>query len=204
MGPVGPAGAVGARGAAGATGPTGAQGLQGLKGDKGDKGDTGPAGPAGSGSGLSVVSASGAVVGSVVGVTKFSGSDPATVVRNDHGTWVAIQLDSNNILSGAFPIFYKDGGCTQAYAVAENSPVPLFRLMQRVDAQLVGFYAGDPVASQTFVAYSFVMNPVGSDCIHPTDASADPWLSSASVAGPLKTIDLTNLTGPYTVKYAAY
>jgi hypothetical protein len=115
-GPAGPAGAVGPQGA---TGPAGLQGPQGLTGVQGLKGDTGPAGPAG---GLSVFSAAGQPLGPVIGLTKFTGDDPAYVVRNDNGVWVAIALDSTNILSGAFPIFYLDTACqTQPYAMAENS-----------------------------------------------------------------------------------
>jgi hypothetical protein len=204
MGPAGPAGAVGPKGATGNPGPTGSQGLQGLKGDKGDKGDIGPAGPAGSGSGLSIMSAQGQRLGTVVGVTKFNGSDPATAVRNENGVWIAIQVDSQNILSGAFPILYKDASCSgQAYAMTENTvstAAPVFRAMQRIGNETVGFYAADPVAPQDFVAYSFVRNPGAADC-YPT-AVADGW--SPASAGPLKTIDLTNLSGPFKAQYAAY
>ena len=192
QGPMGPAGPVGAMG------PRGPQGLQGLVGPKGDTGVQGPAGPAGGG--LSVYSGSGAVVGSVVGVTKLNPSDPATVVRNDNGVWVAIQVDSRDILSGAFPILYKDGSCTgQAYAMTENpmgSSVPLFRSLQRIDAEPVGFYAGDPVTVQPFVAYSYARNPTPSQCY--ASAQSDGW--SPSPAGPLHTIDLSNLGGPYRVQ----
>jgi len=203
MGPMGPVGPAGAMGPKGATGATGAQGLQGLKGDKGDKGDTGPAGPAGSGSGLSIMSAQGQRLGSVVGVTKFNGSDPATVVRNENGVWLAIQVDSQNIVSGAFPILFKDASCSgQAYAMTENavtSAPPVFRAMQKIEAS-VGFYAGDPVAPQDFVAYSFTRTPSAADCY--ATAVQDGW--SPASAGPLKTIDLTNLSGPFKAQYSAY
>jgi hypothetical protein len=169
--------------------------LQGLQGLKGDKGDQGPAGPAGGG--LTVYSAAGQPLGPIVGVTKFTGDDPATVLHNDNGVWVAMQLDSTNILSGAFPIFYLDTSCqTQAYAMAENSntnPVPLFRSLQRIGSQLVGFYPGNPVTVQTFKAYS----TDGLTC-HTTSPNVGWGLPVP--AGPLKTIDLTNLVGPFTVQ----
>jgi len=194
-GPAGPAGAVGPQGA---TGPAGLQGPQGLTGVQGLKGDTGPAGPAG---GLSVFSAAGQPLGPVIGLTKFTGDDPAYVVRNDNGVWVAIALDSTNILSGAFPIFYLDTACqTQPYAMAENStgsPVPLLRSLQRIGSDLVGFYPGNPVKVQAFLAYSFVRNPTGSAC-HTTVPNSG-W-GVPVPAGPLKTIDLTNLMGPFTVQ----
>jgi hypothetical protein len=150
------------------------------------------------------MSAQGQRLGTVVGVTKFNGSDPATVVRNENGVWVAIQVDSQNILSGAFPILYKDASCSgQAYAMTENtasSAPPVFRAMQRTGDELVGFYAGDPVAPQAFVAYSFVRNPGAADCY--ATAAEDGW--SPASAGPLKTIDLTNLSGPFKAQYSAY
>jgi IPT/TIG domain len=199
QGPQGPAGPMGPMGPAGPAGPRGLQGLVGPKGDKGDKGDVGPAGAAGGG--MMVYSQpSGLALGTVAGVTKFTGSDPATVIRNESGVWVAIQVDSQNILSGAFPILYKDGTCSgQAYAMSENpmgSAAPLFRSMQRIDSEPVGFYAGDPVATQSFVAYSYVRNPSPSQCY--ATAQVDGW--SPSPAGPLKTIDLSNLAGPYRVQ----
>jgi hypothetical protein len=199
QGPPGPAGPMGPMGPAGPAGPRGLQGLAGPKGDKGDQGATGPAGPAGGG--MMVYSQpSGLAVGTVAGVTKFTGSDPATVIRNESGVWVAIQVDSQNILSGAFPILYKDATCSgQAYAMSENpigSAAPLFRSMQRIDSEPVGFYAGDPVATQSFVAYSYVRNPTPANCF--ATAQQDGW--SPSPAGPLKTIDLSNLAGPYRVQ----
>ena len=189
MGPMGPAG------------PAGPRGLQGLPGPKGDKGDTGPAGPAGTGAGAPVVvAANGQVLGSVAGVTKFSQYDPATAVRNDNGVWVAIQVDSQNILSGAYPILYKDGACGgSAYAMTENAsdrPVPLFRAMQRIDSEPIGFYAGNPVTWQPFGSYSYVRNPGSADCFQvvPGDGMSPAW------GGLLKTIDLSTLAGPYRVQ----
>jgi hypothetical protein len=203
QGPQGPAGPAGAMGPAGPRGLQGLQGIQGIQGPKGDTGVQGPAGPAGpAGGGLTVYSkASNKAVGVVAGVTKFNGSDPATVVRNDNGVWVAIQLDSTNILSGAFPIFYADGACqTQAFAMTENdvnSPLPLFRAMQRIDSDSVGFYAGDPVTVQSFGSVSFVRNPAPADCYATTPGQG--WGAPTS-AGPLKTIDLSTLGGPYYVQ----
>jgi hypothetical protein len=72
--------------------------------------------------------------------------------------------------------------------------------MQRIDVESVGFFAGDPVVLDNFVAYSYVRNPSAADC-HAT-AVQDGW--SPAPAGPLKTIDLTNLTGPFKAQYAAY
>ncbi len=201
QGPQGPAGPAGAMGPRGLLGLQGLQGTQGIQGPKGDKGDQGPAGPAGTGAGAPVVvAASGQVLGSVAGVTKFSQYDPATAVRNDNGVWVAILVDSQNILSGAYPIFYKDGTCGgQAYAVTDNAvdrPVPLIRAMQRIDSEPVGFYAGNPVALQPFGSYSYVRNPGSVDCFQvvPGDGMSPAW------GGLLKTIDLSNLAGPYRVQ----
>jgi Collagen triple helix repeat (20 copies) len=203
QGPAGPSGAVGAKGPAGPTGPQGPQGLQGLQGlqgPKGEKGDQGPAGPTTqvSGGGLTVVSASGQTLGTVVGVTKFNGSDPATVVRKENGIWVAIQVDSVNMLSGAFPILYLDSLCQgQAYAMLENdpsSPAPLFRSLQRIDGDLVAFYPGNPVQVQSFQGYSLTRDPV--DC----HATLHTGWDAPAAAGPLKTIDVSNLSGPFTVQ----
>jgi hypothetical protein len=196
QGPIGPAGPVGPAGPAGPAGLTGATGPTGPKGDKGDKGDQGPIGP--TGGGLTVLSAAGQALGTVVGVTKFNGSDPATVVRKDNGVWVAIQVDSANIVSGAFPIFYLDANCTsEPYAMAENpvnGAVPLFRMLQRIDSEPFGFYPGNPVQVQAFQGMSFTSNPVS---CQPTLGTG--W-DAPVAAGPLKSIDLSNLNGPYTVQ----
>ena len=194
MGPAGPAGAMGPRGPQGVQGNQGSQGLQGLKGDQG------PAGPAGGG--LTVMSASGQGVGVVAGITKaaIAGDmlDQAMVLRKDNGVWVAIQLDSQNILTGSFPIFYKDALCqTQAYAMAENNPnnpAPLVRALQRIDSEQVAFYPGDPIQSQLFEGVSYSRNPVV--CQKAVDLGWDRLVP----AGPLKTLDLTNLAGPFTVQ----
>ena len=90
-GPAGPAGTQGAQGAPGPQGPpgaTGSQGPQGATGSQGLQGATGPQGPAGAqgatgatgpqgpqgaaGTGLRLVDANGAVLGSVVGVARNS------------------------------------------------------------------------------------------------------------------------------------
>jgi hypothetical protein len=81
-----------------------------------------------------------------------------------------------------------------------GTAVPVFRLMQRIEGDSVGFYAGDTVTTQDFVAYSYVRNPGAADCY--TTAVEDGW--SPASAGPLKTIDLTNLSGPFKAQYAAY
>ena len=198
QGPAGPAGTSGPAGAMGPAGPQGLQGLQGLQGPKGDKGDRGDPGPAGAGGGLTVVSAAGQPLGTVVGVTKFNGSDPATVVRRDNGVWVAIQVDSVNLMFQAFPIFYLDAACTsQPYAMTENdpsSPVPLFRSLQRIGNDPMAFYAGDPVQVQSFQGVSMTRDPV---VCQPTLHTG--W-DMPTPAGPLKTIDVTNLSGPFTVQ----
>jgi hypothetical protein len=211
-GPVGPRGLTGPAGPQGSQGPQGLQGLKGLqglqglqgvqgpKGDKGDKGEQGPPGPSSqiAGGGLSVVSASGHQLGTIVGVTKFNGSDPATVVRNDNGVWVAIQVDSANILSGAFPIFYLDANCTsEPYAMSENAPgtgVPLFRALQRIDLDPLAFYPGNPVQVRSFQGMSFSRSAT---VCQPTLGTG--WDAPAA-AGPLKTIDLSNLSGPYAIQ----
>jgi hypothetical protein len=60
----------------------------------------------------------------------------------------------------------------------------------------VGFYAGDPVSTQAFVSYSYVRNPAPGQCF--ATAVQDGW--SPSPAGPLRTIDLSTLAGPYAIQ----
>ena len=49
-----------------------------------------------------------------------------------------------------------DANCTgQPFAMSENAPdaaVPLFRSLQRIDGDPVGFYPGNPVQVQSFQA----------------------------------------------------
>ena len=144
------------------------------------------------------MSAAGQQLGTVLGVTKFSGSDPATVVREDNGVWLAIQVDSANILSGAFPVLYLDANCaSEPFAMTENTPgtaMPLFRMLQRIDSEPVGFYPGNPVQVQAFQGMSMTGNPAA---CQPT---LDTGWDAPVAAGPLKVIDLSNLNGPYTIQ----
>jgi hypothetical protein len=58
----------------------------------------------------------------------------------------------------------------------------------------VGFYPGNPVQVQAFQGMSYTSNPVA---CQPTLGTG--WDAPVS-SGPLKTIDLSNLSGPFTVQ----
>ena len=204
---VGGAGGAGPRGPAGLAGAMGPPGPQGLRGPAGAQGETGPAGPqgipgpAGSGGGLTVMAAN-ATLGTIVGVTKSSLSDPTIVTRQDgNGVWLAIPIDSQGVVSTSFPALYADGACaTQPYVLMDSNPVPLFRLLQTSSrGDQAGYYAGDPAQVLTFDALSpGSLSPLG----HPETCSpapaADPW--SGSFVGPLMMFDLSPFLGPYTVQ----
>ena len=214
QGPVGPAGAtgpagpVGPAGPAGRTGPTGPAGLQGLQGIQGPsgpdgsqgiqglKGDQGPAGPAG----LTVVAHNGQTLGTLVAVTKAYGSDPAIVARQDNGFWLAIPVDSSGVVAMSYPIFYTGVGCTgDAFAYAEASPTPLFRLLQRMlPDETTGYYAGDPVQ---MTAFPSMLGPTPGDSTTKTCATtmSQGW-SGAQLTGPLQAVDLSVFPAPFTIQ----
>jgi hypothetical protein len=199
---IGAAGAQGPAGPAGPAGPTGPQGLPGLQGPPGPQGQQGPQGdgsvtPSNVVPGLRVVASNGQAVGSVVGVTKFSGTDPTVVARQDNGVWLALMVDSSNIQGFALPPMFLTPTCDgPAYALAESSPAPLFRLLQRSDWTVpTGFYPGDPVTVQSFVAYS----PSG-DPVHDCEPTLNTGWDQPMPAGPLVTVDLSSLPAPYKVQ----
>jgi len=162
-------------------------------------GDTATPGPA-STPGLTVVASNGNTLGTVVGVTKLFGTDPAVVARQDNGVWIALGIDANGVVPGSFPIFYAGDGCTgDAYAMFESNPAPLFRAVQRMTAtDTTGFYPGNPPQSLSFPAMQIEdpMNPGARTCVSPEAAG---WGGSRYV-GPLQTIDLSLHPAPFTVQ----
>ena len=193
-GATGPAGPQGPAGASGAVGPTGPQGPQGAQGAQG------PAGATTLIPGLSVVASNGVTLGPVVGVTKFSGSDPVLVARQDHGVWLSIGVDTTGVIVGAFPIFYTDAACMgDAYAYFESNPAPLFRMAQRMLAtDSTAFYPGNPAQTRSFPAMQIEdpVNPGAKACVSTT---AYGW-GGPQYVGPLQTIDLSQFPAPLSVQ----
>jgi len=66
--------------------------------------------------------------------------------------------------------------------------------LQRVDADPLAFYPGNPVQVQAFQGLSYTRNPV---MCQPTLGTG--WDAPAA-AGPLQTIDLSSLSGPYAIQ----
>ena len=118
------------------------------------------------------------------------------VGRQDNVVWLAVLVDSEGIQSLSFPVLFKSASCDgQPYAIAENSPVPLFRLLQRTGSTSgSGFYPGNPVVTDTFQGYSATGNPA--DCQPTLNSGWDVPLP----AGPLQTIDLTPFPAPFTIR----
>lgn len=196
----GPAGPAGPTGPMGPMGPMGPQGVAGPTGAQGPQGTQGPAGPTSGGGGLpgfSVVASNGTTVGTVVGVTKLSQFDPAVVARQDNGVWVVMQMDSQTIQASAGPLMFLTANCSgQAYAMIDSTPTPLFRQVQRFDQDSpTGFYPGDPITSQTFVAFS----PSG-DIVNDCESTANSFWAQAFATGPAVTIDLTQFPAPYHIQ----
>lgn len=187
-GPQGPAGASGAMGPTGPQGPQGAQGAQ------------GPAGATTLIPGLNVVASNGVALGTVVGVTKFSGSDPVLVARKDNGVWVSLGVDTTGVVVGAFPIFYTDAACMgDAYAYFESNPAPLFRMAQRMLAtDSTAFYPGNPAQTRSFPAMQIEdsMNPGTKACV----STATYGWAGPQYVGPLQTIDLSLFPAPLSVQ----
>lgn len=217
VGPMGPQGAIGLTGPAGPAGPTGPAGVQGLQGlqglpgaagqpgqlglqgPKGDQGPMGPQGPAGGG--LMLFSATNQQVGVMDGI---AGGSPAAV-RKVNGVWLAFPVDAVGLIPMSFTYaFYTQPGCAGTAYTFVDAPFRLVQTITRGDT--TGFYAGNPAAPQTFLSFkllSDVNNPSPAVCttIDPMNPS-DPNLgwSGPFYAGPLSTIDLSNLQGPYTVQ----
>ena len=188
-GPQGPAGPMGPMGPVGPAGPRGLQGLQGLQGIqglKGDKGDTGAAGPAGpAGGGLTVVSANGLTLGSVVGVSKINGSDPTIVARKEGTVWLAIPVDKSGVVPMNYPVFFDAPGCGGiAYAVVDGPTTPLFRLLQRESASAaMAFYGSDSAPSNALVS---LMDPMTG----PSSCQRVRWLGMGSDTADARRADL--------------
>ena len=187
-GPQGPAGSGGATGPMGPQGPQGAQGAQ------------GPAGATTTIPGLSVVGSNGVTLGPVVGVTKFSGTEPVMVARQDGGVWLSIGVDTTGVIVGSFPVFYDGAGCTgDAYAYFESNPAPLFRMAQRMLAtDSTAFYPGNPTQMRSFPAMQIEdpMTPGTKICV---SAPAYGW-GGPQFVGPLQTIDLSQFPAPLSVQ----
>ncbi len=192
-GTTGPAGPAGPIGPAGQAGPQGLQGVPGPAGPQGAKGETGPAGSAGGG--LVVVADNGSPLGTLAGVSKAGGSDPAIVVRQENGIWIAIPVDTDGIAPMFFSAFYKDAFCqTLPYVPLEASPVPLFRLLQVTSrTATVGYYAGNPAETAAFVA----MSPLGQPGT--CEPTSNGW-DAPMLAAPVQTLDLTPFPKPFRVQ----
>lgn len=194
----GTAGPAGAAGPMGPAGPSGAAGAAGPAGPQGPKGDTGPA--AVGIPGLKVVAANGKTVGTIVGVSKSNGSDPAIVATQDNGTWLALPFDTNGLIAMAFPIFYTGPNCSgSAYAYVEANPTPLFRMLQRLlPTDVTGFYGGDPVQMMSFPSLlTQDPNAPGSSLCATTVSMG--W-TGPLWTGPLQTVDLSNFPAPFSIQ----
>ena len=199
---------LGGTGVAGSTGPQGPSGTAGATGSTGMMGPTGPQGPQGPAGattsvgmpGLTVMAFNGTAFGTVVSVTKFTGTDPVMVARRESGTWLSIAIDANGVVPGSFPIFFTGDGCSgDAYAMFESSPVPLFRMVQRMVAtDATAFYPGNPAQMRSFPSMQMEdpANPGTKACV---STAAYGW-SGQQFVGPLQTIDLAQFPAPFSVQ----
>jgi hypothetical protein len=196
-GPAGPAGATGATGPAGPAGPAGATGPAGPEGPAGPQGPPGAPGAAGGG-GLEVVAANGVTLGTLV---SFAPGAMNLVARYDQGVWLAVPVANGTIMAvgSMLPALYTDQACTStAYMPLDSNPAPLLRLLHRVfGTDTVAYFAGEPVAVQSYAGSSPPGRP---DLCQP--ASVTGW-DQPLLAGPLRTLDLTGLPEPYSVKAPA-
>ncbi|MEQ1759020.1 MAG: hypothetical protein ABL986_11925 [Vicinamibacterales bacterium] len=183
----GTAGQAGPEGPQGPPGPEGPQGPQGLKGDPGQPG---------AGAAMIVVAGNGNVLGSVVGVSKASASDPTIVARKEGGAWLAIPMDTDGVVPMWYPMLYADAAClTEPFLPADASPMPLFRLLQVMDrAATTGYYAGSPAAVGTFLGMS---DPGQPNTCAPTAGSG--W-AAPLLAAPALSFDLVPYPKPFSVK----
>jgi len=149
---------------------------------------------------LSVVASNGTTLGTLVGVTKLFGTDPAMAARQENGVWITLPVDSSGVQVGSYPIFYTAADCTgDAYALLESTPAPLVRMVQRMTASdTTGYYAGNPTQQLSFPAMQIedFNNPGTKMCVSAPDYG---WGGTLTV-GPLQTIDLTQFPAPLTVK----
>ncbi len=197
-GPVGPQGAPGAQGpqgpagndgAAGAPGPVGPQGPAG---NDGAPGAQGPQGPAGADGGVMVQTAGGQVVGTMV---RYEFGGVSWVTRKHNGQALAVPVDSTGIVPMNYYAFFTDAACATAPFGYEVTPNPLFRLLQTVNpGDTTGYYAGDPLQLVTPGSVMILGQP--GTC---QSASAAGWANPLLV-GPLQSVDLSGLLGPYSVK----
>ena len=191
----------GTAGPAGATGPMGPAGPSGAAGPVGPQGPKGDPGPAAVGiPGLKVLASNGKTVGTIVGVSKSNGSDPAIVATQDNGTWLALPFDTNGLIAMAFPIFYTGPNCSgSAYAYVEANPTPLFRMLQRLlPTDTTGFYGGDPVQMMAFPSMLTQDPNVPGSSLCATTASMG-W-TGPLWTGPLHTVDLSDFPAPFSVQ----
>lgn len=193
VGPAGPAGPAGFPGPAGPTGPAGTTGPQGLVGPAGPSGPEGPPGPAGSPGGLAVIAANGETLGSVVG---FTPGGPVHVVREQKGVWLYAFVTPQDVMPSAFPALYADANCqTPAYTPLDSNPAPFFRMLQIQNAgDPVAYFAGNPAAVQSFLAYSPLGRP--DQCW----TTAETAWSAPMLAGPVQTLDMSRYPAPFAVK----
>lgn len=193
MGPMGPAGLPGSAGVAGPMGPAGAPGAPGAPGATGPQGPAGPPGTAGAVPGVTVLAGNGATFGTVIGAS-VSGS--ASVVLQDQGVWLVASIDADGLNSMGAYALYLDGACRSTpYITLGGSAPPLHRpLLTLSIGDPVAYYAGNPVALQSFQSLS----PLGQQdqCV-PT---AGTGFDYAMLAGPQQTFDMTRFPKPFTVK----
>ena len=131
-----------------------------------------------------------------MGATKLfsGGANPTVVARRDNGVWVAFLVDDTGVIPTYYPKYYASADCTgPAYAYAESTSAPLFRLVQRMEPSKPAYYAGDPLQVMTFSSTATLMP----DNI--TLACA-PGATGPLLTGPVKEIDLSAFPAPLTIQ----
>lgn len=182
MGPAGPAGPAGAVGPTGATGPAGPQGIQ---------GERGLPGPAGTSTGLSVFADNGTLLGPVL---NFQPAGPALVALQSQGVWLVASVNPDGLVPLSFLALYVDADCaTPPFTPIDNTPTPFFRLLQTVAGSTTGYFAGNPVQTQSFLG----MSPIGRPDL--CEVAAGGW-EQPTAAGPLQTIDLAPFPAPFRIQ----
>ncbi len=193
MGLAGPAGAPGVAGPRGSAGPAGPQGLPGPQGAPGLRGDPGPQGPAGPG-GMTVLAGNGQPFGTLVGFTPGGTSFVALPLPDVR---LFAPIDAAGIVPMAFDAFYLTDDCSgQAYLPLDTNPAPLFRMLQiTAVGATVGYYAGNPAAVAQFPRQRTL-----GDATAPCVSTATTGWTAAMLAGPVQTLDLTGVPGPYRIQ----
>jgi hypothetical protein len=140
-----------------------------------------------------VIAANGATVGWLIDATPGAGS---VVARDELGVWLAVPIGASGVLPTSFPALYADAACaTPAFVPLDSTGWSLLRLLQVVNAgDSTGYFAGDPVAVRTFEG----MSPLGRPDLCES-AAAWGW-NQPTVTGPVRTLDLSGLPAPYTIK----